>query len=142
MKATAVAFAAVFALSCAAEARPAARPSPAAAEAEMSPLRQAATECFADTVMANPAAMRHAREGHWYEAAGVIGFLCRPEVAAMVRAHDRLFGKGSGDRYFKTAYAKHLDHALAERLTPMLARKDVASAEPPPEKTAAEEPAN
>lgn len=125
-----------------AEARRSVRPDPAAAEREMAPLRAAATDCFADTVMANPAAMRHARAGEWYAAAGVIGFLCRPEVDAMVQTHDRLFGRGTGQRYFKAAYAKHLDHALAERLQPLLERKAVASAEAPAEKTATEEPAN
>lgn len=123
-------------------ARPAPRPNPALAEREIAPLRNAATDCFADTVMANPAAVRHARAGEWYAAAGIIGFLCRPEVDAMVRTHDRLYGRGSGNRYFKAAYARHLDHALAERLQPLLERKAVASAEPPADKPPAEEPAN
>ncbi|WP_245259443.1 hypothetical protein [Methylobacterium sp. 77] len=101
----------------------------------MVPLEQAATDCFAETVMANPAAMRHARAGRWYEAAGIIGFLCRPEVDAMIRTHDRLFGTGTGERYFKIAYTKHLGGELAIRLKPMLERKAVAIAEPPAEKT-------
>jgi hypothetical protein len=52
----------------------------------------------------------------------------------MIQAHDRLFGAKTGERYFKGAYARHLDKQLAERLQPMLERKAVASAEPPPEK--------
>lgn len=102
------------------------------------PLQQAATDCFADTVMANPAAMNHARAGRWYQAAGVIGFLCRPEVDAMVQAHDRVYGAGAGARYFKGAYAKHLDRELSVRLQPLLERKAVASAEPAPEKVSDE----
>ena len=51
--------------------------------------------------MANPAAMRHARAGRWYEAAGIIGFLCRPEVDAMIRTHDRLLRQRHRQRYFK-----------------------------------------
>lgn len=108
--------------------------SPADPHAVMTPLERAATECFAETVMANPAAMGHARAGRWYEAAGVIGFLCRPEVDAMILAHDRLHGRGTGTRYFKTAYTRHLGQELAVRLQPMLERKTVASAEPPVEK--------
>lgn len=144
MKSPILASLAVLAFVSAAEARPhrAAVPAPDAAAAEkvMAPLRQAATDCFAETVMSNPKAIREARAGKWYEAASVTGFLCRPEVAAMIQAHDRLFGPRTGERYFKGAYAHHLDKQLAERLQPMLERKAVASAEPPAEK-AAEDPA-
>lgn len=139
----------VLALISTAQARPHKHPAtparnPVEAEKVMAPLRQAATDCFAETVMTNPKAIAHARAGRWYEAAGVTGFLCRPEVGAMIQAHDRLFGAKSGERYFKSAYARHLDRQLAERLKPMLERKAVASAEPPPEKASAEDgvPAN
>ncbi len=107
----------------------------------MAPLQQAATDCFAETVMANPGAMNHARAGRWFEAAGVIGFLCRPEVDAMIGTHDRLYGRGTGAKFFKGAYARHLDQQLALRLQPMLERKTVASAEPPVDKSAADETA-
>lgn len=144
MKSPILATFAVLALVSAAEARPhrsaVKAPDPVAAEKVMAPLRQAATDCFAETVMSNPKAIREARAGRWYEAAGVTGFLCRPEVGAMIQAHDTLFGAKTGERYFKGAYARHLDKQLAERLQPMLERKAVASAEPPAEKTA-DEPA-
>ncbi len=104
---------------------------PVQPHAVMSPLETAATDCFAETVLANPAATRHARAGRWYEAAGVTGFLCRPEVDAMIQAHDRLYGRGTGARYFQRAYTRHLGQELAARLQPMLERKAVASAEPP-----------
>ncbi|MDO9427212.1 MAG: hypothetical protein Q7T93_10310 [Methylobacterium sp.] len=107
----------------------------------MSPLETAATACFAETILSNPAALRHARAGRWYEAAGVIGFLCRPEVDAMVRAHDGLHGRGTGARFFRTAYTRHLGEELAGRLQPMLARQDVASAEPVADKAEADKPA-
>jgi hypothetical protein len=140
MKALLLGTLALVALAAGAEARPGQhRPAREDVAAQLDPLRKAATDCFADTVMANPAAMRHARAGNWYQAAGVIGFLCRPEVDAMVRAHDRLFGNGAGARYFKGAYAHHLDRELAERLQPMLERKSVASAEPPADKAPAED---
>ncbi len=144
MKSPILATLAVLSLVTSAEARPqraVKAPDRADAETVMSPLRQAATDCFAETVMSNPKAIREARAGHWYEAASVTGFLCRPEVAAMIQAHDRLFGAKTGERYFKGAYAKHLDKQLAERLQPMLERKAVASAEPPAEKASAEESA-
>lgn len=104
------------------------------------PLEQAATECFAETVASTPRSLSLARAGRWYEAAGVTGFLCRPEVDAMVGAHDRLYGRGTGTRYFKGPYARHLGQELAERLQPMLERKAVASAEPGAEKASLAEP--
>lgn len=107
---------------------------PGKPHAVMSPLETAATDCFAETVLSNPAATRHARAGRWYEAASVTGFLCRPEVDAMVQAHDRLYGRGTGVRYFQTAYTRHLGQHLAERLQPMLERTAMASAEPPVDK--------
>ena len=127
--------AAALASATCAEARPNARSRTDAAQV-LTPLEKSATDCFAETVMANPGAMNYARAGQWYKAAGVIGFLCRPEVDAMTAAHDRLFGPGSGARYFKSAYAKHLDRALEERLQPFLERKAVASAEPPADRVA------
>ncbi|GJD34494.1 hypothetical protein [Methylobacterium aerolatum] len=136
---------AVLAFASAAEARThrqvSRAPDPAQVEKVMAPLRQAATDCFAETVMSNPKAIREARAGHWYEAASVTGFLCRPEVAAMIQAHDGLFGPKTGERYFKGAYARHLDKQLAERLQPLLERKAVASAEPTAEKATADEAA-
>lgn len=123
-------------LALAAGSAEAATRTPGHPNAALTPLEQAATECFAETVMANPAAMRHARAGRWYEAASVIGFLCRPEVDAMIRTHDRIYGRGTGEHFFKTAYTKHLGGELATRLQPMLERTAVATAEPPAEKAA------
>ena len=136
MKALLVSAFAVAFLSSAVEARPLHRfPSPSNnAHPVMAPLEEAATNCFAETVMANPKAMNLAKSGHWYEAAGVIGFLCRPEVSRMVAAHDNIYGRGTGDRYFKKAYARRLDKQLATRLQPVLETKAVASADAPIEK--------
>lgn len=124
---------AVLLLTTGAQARPEQRV-PGKPHPVMVPLEQAATDCFAETVMANPKAIGLARAGRWYDAAGVIGFLCRPEVGRMVQAHDRLYGAGTGDRYFKGAYARHLDKQLEARLQPLLETKAVASAEPPVDK--------
>lgn len=114
---------------------------PGSAHAVLLPLEQAATACFAETVAANPRGLTLARAGRWYEAASVTGFLCRPEVDAMVNTHDRLYGRGTGERYFKGPYARHLGQQLAERLQPLLERKAVASAEPGVEKAQAAGPA-
>lgn len=113
-----------------AQARPAPRV-PDKSRPILASLEAAATDCFVETVLANPKATRLAQAGRWYEAAGVIGFLCRPEVDAMVRARDALLGPGSGSRHFRRVYARHLDQQLAARLQPLLERRAVASAEAP-----------
>ena len=91
---------------------------------------QAATACFAETIAANPRATALARAGRWYEAAGITGFLCRPEVDAMIMAHDGLHGSGTGSRYFQATYIKDLGRELASRLQPMLRAETEANAEP------------
>ncbi|WP_425463688.1 hypothetical protein [Methylobacterium oryzihabitans] len=101
---------------------------------------EAATACFADTIGNNPAALAHARAARWYEAAGIIGFLCRPEVDAMAQAYDAIHGRGSGGRYFTGAYARNLGRDLATRLKPLLETTTVAHAEPRPDAEARVEP--
>lgn len=96
------------------------------------PLEGAATACFAETIDANPTALSHARDGRWYEAASVGGYLCRPEVAKLMRAHDVFDGTGAGARYFRGPYVKRLGTALAAKLVPALVtRHAVADALPP-----------
>ncbi|MEH3147454.1 MAG: hypothetical protein PGN34_19395 [Methylobacterium frigidaeris] len=91
---------------------------------------EAATACFAETIGNNPAALAHARAARWYEAAGIIGFLCRPEVDAMAQAYDAIHGRGTGGRYFTGAYARNLGNDLAVRLKPLIEPTAVAHAEP------------
>lgn len=93
-------------------------------------LEKASTDCFAEAVLANPVATAHAKAGRWYEAAGVIGFICRHEADRMMQARDAIQGPGAGHRFFRTVYAKRLDRDLAVRVRPWLERQAVASAEP------------
>ena len=92
-------------------------------------LERTSTDCFAEAVLANPAALAHAKAGRWYQAAGVIGFICRQDVDAMMMVHDALHGPGAGHRFFRNAYAKRLDRDLAARLRPWLERQSVANSE-------------
>ena len=92
-------------------------------------LERASTDCFAEAVLANPAALVHAKAGRWYQAAGVIGFICRQDVDEMMMVHDALHGPGAGHRFFRNAYAKRLDRDLADRLRPWLERQSVANTE-------------
>ncbi|MGY2048835.1 hypothetical protein [Methylobacterium sp. JK268] len=101
--------------------------------AAVPPAESAATACFAESIGSNPAALNHARVGRWYEAAGVIGYLCRPEVDAMMRDHDRRYGAGTGARYFRGAYTRHLAQALEQQLKPVIETKTWANAEPRPD---------
>ncbi|GJD97930.1 hypothetical protein [Methylobacterium iners] len=122
----------VLAASCAtaslAEARPAGR-AKTQARTTLAHLDTASTECFAEAVLANPVALAHAKASRWYQAAGVIGVVCRREVDRMMQARDAIQGPGAGQRYFRTVYAKRLDRELAARLRPWLERQSVASAD-------------
>ena len=143
MKAVVLSGLALVLAATAAQARPSTH-APENARAILAPLEEAATQCFAETVMSNPKATALARAGQYVEAASIIGFLCRPEVAQMMQTHDRLFGKGTGKRYFHGLYARHLDQQLGARLQPALAQRQpdataVASAEPQPEKASLSE---
>lgn len=103
-------------------------------ERVLAPLETAATACFAETIDANPTALAHAQAGRWYEAASVGGYLCRPEVAKLMRAHDVFDGAGAGARYFRGPYVRRLGTALAAKLEPALVtRHAVADALPPAE---------
>jgi len=118
----------LVALAASAEARPR-RTGPVSPEvsARLAALEERATACFAETILSNAAALRAARSGRWYEAAGVVGFLCRPEAGAIMRAHDALAGRqGPGLRYFRG-----LETALSARLAGELSRTAYATAEPP-----------
>lgn len=76
-----------------------------------------ATDCFADAIRSRPDALRAAGAGRWYEAAGVAGYLCRPEVADMMRARDAAARRhGAGMRHFRTTYVRRLEGELARRL--------------------------
>lgn len=89
---------------------------PAGSHALLLSSEKAATACFAESIAANPKATALAKARRWYEAAGVTGFLCRPEVDAMIQAHDGLNGLGSGVRYFQTSYIRRLGRKLAVHL--------------------------
>ena len=90
---------------------------------------EAATDCLSEAILANPGAMAKARAGLWYEAAGVMGFICRPEVDTMMRTRDAVGGPGAGQRFFRKVYARKLGKLLAARLGPNLTQA-VAHAEP------------
>lgn len=117
-----------------AEARPEGRAT-AQAQTTLTHLDTASTECFAEAVLANPAALAHAKASRWYQAAGVIGVVCRREVDRMMQARDAIQSPGAGQRYFRTVYAKRLDRDLAARLRPWLERQSMASVELPRKQT-------
>lgn len=97
----------------------------------MARLETAAADCFAEAVLSNPAALAHARAGRWYEAATVSGVICRRDVARMIEARDAFQGPGTGERFFRTIYVRHLDRALAARLRPWLDQPSLAKVEAP-----------
>lgn len=101
------------------------------AQSGLAQLETAAADCFAEAVLSNPAALAHARAGRWYQAAGVSGVICRRDVARMIEARDAMQGPGTGERFFRTVYVRHLDRTLAARLRPWLDQQSFAKVEAP-----------
>lgn len=80
------------------------------------PYVRAATECLARVIASSQEALDLARTGRWHDAISAVPGVCRVEVGDMVRAHDRLYGPGTGDNFLKGAYLDDLPRALSTRL--------------------------
>src|SRR5262245_47738165 len=79
-------------------------------------LIQVATECIARTVAAHP----HFRTGPSEELGEIIVASvpsCVAPVRAMIDAHDRYFGDGTGDAFFMGPYLDALPAAVSKRAT-------------------------
>jgi hypothetical protein len=80
--------------------------------AAVRPLMRSATECIARTVNADPRFRQHGTD---------VGDLivdsmstCLPYVRAMIAAHDRYFGEGSGEAFFMGPYLDVLPTAVTK----------------------------
>ncbi|MFC1459597.1 hypothetical protein ACETIH_23440 [Microvirga arabica] len=80
------------------------------------PYVRAATDCLARAIAVDIPALDNARNGQWYEALIAVQGICRPVLVDMVREHDRLYGPGTGDVFFKGPYVADLPRALLGRL--------------------------
>jgi hypothetical protein len=91
------------------------------------PYVKAATDCFANGILANETAMRHAEAGRWYDALSAVQ-TCGFAVRQMVTQHDLIYG-GGGEDFFKGPYVADLPRAISARVKPELERRALAALE-------------
>src|SRR5215208_543796 len=103
------------------------------------PAVQATTECIAQEILRSPAALSHARQDNWLEAAKNMPEECKAVGSTLIAEHDRLYGPDTGKAFVEGSYASDLPRALKARIRPALKRQAVASAvvEDAPEPAAA-----
>jgi hypothetical protein len=91
------------------------------------PYVKAATDCFANGILANDVAIRHAESGRWYDALSAVQ-TCGFAVRQMVAQHDIIYG-GGGQDFFKGPYVSDLPRAMNVRIKPELERRAAAAIE-------------
>lgn len=88
------------------------------------PVIRAASSCIAREALEDPGLVSAYLEGHF--AAFLLGAparRCAEHLEYMIAEHDRLYGYGSGQVFFRGAYADDLPRAVLSRINPDLQRK-------------------
>jgi hypothetical protein len=88
------------------------------------PTVRATTDCIARGILANPAALGHARQENWLEAVKGMPEECKSIGSRLVDEHDRLYGPGTGKAFVEGPYAADLPRALKARIGPEMERED------------------
>lgn len=91
------------------------------------PTVRASTDCIARAIVASPIALGYARQKSWGEAVGTVSDECKSLRSRLVAEHDRLYGPGTGKRFFEGRYAADLPRALRARIGPQLEREQVSA---------------
>jgi hypothetical protein len=92
------------------------RLSPKQKNVAMRPLVQGATDCIVRAVAADPRLHTTAAANDVSELIVTAMSTCLETVRAMVDAHDRLFGEGSGEAFFMGPYLDVLPAAVTKRV--------------------------
>ena len=91
------------------------------------PTVRASTDCIARAIVASPIALGYARQKSWGEAVETVSDECKSLRSRLVAEHDRLYGAGTGKRFFEGRYAADLPRALRARIGPQLEREQVSA---------------
>ena len=86
--------------------------SPHQKAAALRPLIRSANDCVAHAVAANPRFHKNEDAGEVNELIVVSMEACVDAMRAMISAHDRLFGEGSGEAFFMGPYLDVLPAAV------------------------------
>lgn len=84
--------------------------------AAMRPLVRSATDCIIHAVAADPRLQISAKSGDINELIVTSMTLCIEPVRAMIDAHDRIFGEGSGEAFFMGPYLDVLPAAVTKQV--------------------------
>jgi hypothetical protein len=84
--------------------------------AVIQPLMRSATDCIVRAVSANPKFQISMAPGDINEL--IVGSMegCLAQMRAMIDAHDRLFGEGSGEAFFMGPYLEILPKAVTRQV--------------------------
>ena len=92
--------------------QPGTQMSPHQKAAVLRPLIRSANDCVARAVAANPRFHKHEEAAEVNELIVVSMDACIDAMRAMISAHDRLFGQGSGEAFFMGPYLDILPEAV------------------------------
>jgi len=84
--------------------------------AAMRPLVRSATDCIIHAVAADPHLQISAKSGDINELIVASMTVCIEPVRAMIDAHDRIFGEGSGETFFMGPYLDVLPAAVSKQV--------------------------
>ena len=93
------------------------------------PYVRTATSCLARSIEASNMAFASAANGQWLEAVTAVFPVCKPQLVAMVTAHDQLYGVGTGVAFYSGPYKDDLPRALSARLQPEIDRRVAMAAQ-------------
>ncbi|MEI7805386.1 MAG: hypothetical protein WCI56_08670 [Hyphomicrobiales bacterium] len=85
-------------------------------EATLLPLVHSATDCIVNKVTADPRFSEGLRAGEINDLIVDSMVACAGPVRAMIDAHDRLFGYGSGEAFFMGPYLEVLPAAVSKQV--------------------------
>jgi hypothetical protein len=90
--------------------------SPQQKNAVIQPLMRAATDCIVRAVSANPIFQAGMPPGEINELIVSSMEPCVDKMRAMIEAHDRLYGEGSGEAFFMGPYLEILPRAVTRQV--------------------------
>ncbi len=84
--------------------------------AVVQPLMRAATDCIVQAVSADPKFQSSLQPGEINELIVLAMAVCLDPMRAMIDAHNRLFGEGSGEAFFMGPYLEILPKAVSRQV--------------------------
>jgi hypothetical protein len=87
------------------------------------PFVRATSDCFANSIQSEPTLLEAYQQNRLLSLVAAKGAMCLPVVERMIAEHDRIYGQGTGQAFFKGPYASDLQRAISVRLKPEIDRR-------------------